>query len=252
MHSDTTLVINNGNITITQSYEGIESANLTINNGIIHIASSDDGLNTSGGNDGSSVNGRPGQNNFGMIGNFPLYINGGYIYIDAMGDGIDINGPIEMTSGTVLINGPINDGNGALDYMGTFNMNGGLLIAAGSAGMAVAPSESSAQYSIIHNYGSMLEAGTLVHLQTADGEEIFTFSPSKTYQSVVFSSPELNNGTSYVLYSGGSSTGDSVDGYFSGGVYSAGTQVTNFTITSTVTSSGITGGGFPGGPRRRP
>ena len=93
-----------------------------------------------------------------------------------------------------------------------------------------------------------MEAGTLVHLQSADGEDIFTFAPSKIFQSVVFSSPVLDNGTNYVLYTGGNSTGNSVDGYYSGGAYSHGTQVASFTITSTVTRSGMTGGGFQGGP----
>ena len=44
-----------------------------------------------------------------------LYIHGGNIVVDAVGDGIDVNGAMEMTGGVVLVNGPTNDGNGALD-----------------------------------------------------------------------------------------------------------------------------------------
>ncbi|MFN2195231.1 MAG: dockerin type 1, partial [Anaerolineales bacterium] len=115
---------------------------------------------------------------------------------------------------------------------------------------------SSTQYSVIYNFQSALSAGTLVHFQTAAGEEILTFASTKTYQSVVFSSPDLENGETYQLYTGGSSSGVETDGLYSDGIYSAGTQVTSFTISSMVTGSGGAGGGgvFPGGGpgRQRP
>jgi hypothetical protein len=247
MHSDTNLVINGGDITITKSYEGVESASLIINNGTLHIASNDDGLNTSGGNDGSAINGRPGQNDFAMSGDYNLYINGGYIFIDALGDGMDINGTIDMTAGTVIINGPTSDGNGALDYLGSFDITGGYLLAVGSAGMAQAPSQTSTQYSIMHNYTSRLAAGTIIHIQTEAGDEILTFEPTKDYQSIVFSSPELTNGMTYLVYSGGSATGTSLDGLYTSGTYTGNTQVASLTISSIVTGSGMTGRGFPSG-----
>jgi hypothetical protein len=87
----------------------------------------------------------------------------------------------------------------------------------------------------------------MVHIGTEDGEEILTFVPTKAYQSVVLSSPELKNGSTYVGYSGGSSTGTVTDGLYSGGTYTAGTQITSFPISSIVTSVGSSGGGFPGG-----
>jgi len=248
IHSDSTLEINSGTIDITKSYEGIESARITINDGNLHISSGDDGINAAGGNDGSSINGRPGQNNFELSGDFSLKINGGYIVVDASGDGIDINGSIEMTDGVVVVNGPISNGNGALDYLGTYTLDGGLLVAAGSAGMAQAPSTSSAQNSVIHNFDSMQTAGTLFHIETETGEEIITFVPAKDYQSVVISSPELNNGETYLIYTGGRSSGTVADGLSTDGTYTPGTQVTSFTVSSTVTSSGVAGGRFPGGP----
>lgn len=255
VHSDATLEISGGRLTIAQSYEGLESAIITINDGTIRIAASDDGINVAGGADGSSVNGRPGQNDFAAIGNYYLYINGGYIYVDAGGDGLDSNGSITMAQGVVLVNGPTNNGNGAIDYMGTFNITGGFLVAAGSAGMAEAPSLSSNQYSMIYNFVSPLAAGTMLHIQTQNGQDILTFVPTKTYQSVVVSSPALENGLTCLIYTGGSSTGTVTDGLYSGGTYTAGTQVTSLTISSIVTGEGAFGGGFPGGPgggRTRP
>lgn len=252
LHSDATLTISGGQLNITQSYEGIESAMITINGGEIHLLASDDGINTAGGVDGSSVNGRPGQNDFMAAGNYPLYLNGGYIVIDAGGDGIDANGPIAMTGGTVIVNGPTDSGNGPLDYTGEFKVTGGLLVAAGSAGMAQAPSASSTQYSVLYHFASQQAAGTPVHIETQDGEGILTFVPTKVYQSVVLCSPELKNGTTYLVYTGGSSTGTVTDGLYSGGTYTAGTQITSFTISSMVTSAGSAVEGGPGRPGGNP
>jgi hypothetical protein len=212
-----------------------------------------------GGNDSSSIHGRPGQNNFASSGNNALHINGGYIVVDAAGDGIDVNGAIDMTGGVVIVNGPTNNGNGALDYDGGFTITGGYLVAAGSSGMAQAPGTSSTQYSVVTTYASAQSAGTLIHIETEDGEDILTFAPTKTYQSVVFSSPELKSGADYVVYSGGSSTGTATDGLYSGGTYTTGTQVAGVTLSSVVTyagssgagSAGQPGGGFPGGAMPR-
>jgi hypothetical protein len=255
IHSDSTLEINGGDLTITKSYEGIESAVLTFNEGNIYIVASDDGINAAGGNDGSSMNGRPGQNNFDTSMDYHTYINGGYIFIDAKGDGLDSNGPIDMIGGTVLINGPTNNGNGALDYMGAFNITGGFFVAAGSSGMAQSPSSSSTQYSVMHNFDSVQTAGTMIHVENEAGEEILTYMPTKEYQSIVFSSPELENGVTYKIYVGGNSTGTAVNGLYAEGTYMPGAEVTSFTISSMVTGGreGGPGGGPPGeGPGGRP
>jgi hypothetical protein len=247
IHSDSTLEISGGDLRITKSYEGIESSMITINDGTMHIVASDDGINAVGGNDGSAMGGRPGQNRFDFSGDHHLYVNGGHIVIDAIGDGLDINGPIDMAGGIVIINGPTANNNGALDYAGAFNITGGFLVAVGSSGMAQAPSASSTQYSVVHNFASPQAAGTMVHIEAEGGEDILTFVPTRAYQSVVLSSPELENGLTYTVYTGGSSTGTVTDGLCSGGVYTAGTQVTSFTISSMVTGAGVLGGGFPGG-----
>ena len=258
MHADTALTINGGEINIVNSYEGLESALITINGGNIHIVSSDDGINVAGGTDNSGMapgfpqggipggkqpgggrqGGGPGMDMFGGAGDYFLYINGGTIVMDAGGDGLDSNGSIEMTGGTVLVNGPTESMNGAIDYMGTFNISGGILVAAGSAGMSEAPSTSSNQNSILLNFSSFVQAGTLFHLEDAEGTHILTFSPGKPYQSIVVSSPDIQTGVTYQIFMGGSSTGGEVDGLYSGGVYSGGTNVTSLSISSTVTTIG--------------
>ncbi|MBN1640062.1 MAG: carbohydrate-binding domain-containing protein [Anaerolineae bacterium] len=253
IHADAALEISGGKLVILKSYEGIESAAIVLGGDAnVHIVASDDGINTAGGNDGSSIDGRPGQNAFSASANAHLAINGGYIAIDAAGDGIDANGPIDMTAGTVIIHGPTANNNGALDYAGAFNVTGGLLVAAGSAGMAQAPSATSTQYVVIHTFASAQAGGTMVHIESAEGREVLTFVPSKAYQSIVLCSPGLENGATYYVYTGGRSNGAATDGLYTGGAYTAGSQVASLTISGIVTGAGAMGGRSPGGGGMRP
>jgi len=222
IHGEESLTLNGGNILITKSEEGVESAEITINEGTsIQLTSTDDGLNASSGDDTS-------ENHF--------YMNGGYLYINAAGDGIDSNGYIEMKGGVVVVNGPTQNGNGAIDYDRTFNISGGLLVAVGSSGMAQAPSQSSTQNSVKVNLSSTKSANQLVHVQDNSGNNILTFSPAKNYQSLIFSSPSLVKNTSYSVYVGGSSTGTPTNGLYESGTYTAGTPSGSFTVSGTVTN----------------
>lgn len=245
IHADTSITISGGTVEIDKSYEGIESKLITLSGGDIHVVSSDDGINVGGGNDQSSVNGRPGQNTFSSTGDSALHITGGYVTVDAAGDGLDSNGSIYMTGGTVAVNGPTSNNNGSLDYDGVFEMSGGFLIAAGSAGMAETPSEQSAQNSIMMQFSNVQQAGTMVHLQDESGKAIATFTPAKDYQTVVISSPELNEDTTYTLYTGGSSTGIESGGLYTEGEYQAGTKIVSMTLSTPITyltELGVTSG----------
>ena len=234
IHADSLLSINGSDINITKSYEGIESRiAILIQDGNIHLTSSDDGLNVAGGIDGSGWHGGGGPGGEDS-GNYHLYIHGGYIVVNANGDGLDSNGSIEMTGGTVLVNGPTGNNNGALDHS-SFKLTGGILVAAGSSGMAQAPSSTSTQYSVLVNFRSSQSAGTLFHVQTSAGNGILSFKPEKRYQSVVFSTPEIQNGETYEIYVGGSSTGTQVDGLYENGEYSPGTKSASLTVNNIVT-----------------
>ena len=257
VHSDSTLTINNGNIDIVKSNEGIEGKTITFNDGDISVVSSDDGINASSGKDSSKAEpgaGGPGGQGGSSDDGSVININGGYLTVNAEGDGIDSNGSINMKGGTAIVNGPTNSGNGALDYNGSFEATGGTLIAAGSSGMAQATSPESTQNSIKVNLASQA-ANTLVCIENEKGEEILTFAPSKQYASIVVSSPKLTTGGAYKVYVGGSSTGTITDGLYSGGTYTKGKEIGSFTISSTVTEitqEGVTatngmGGGGRGG-----
>jgi hypothetical protein len=248
MHADAALIINGGDIAINQSYEGIESAVITINAGNIQVVSSDDGINVASGVDGSGAmrpGGRPGgqTDTFSYTGSNYLYIHGGEIYVDALGDGVDVNGAIEMSAGLLVVSGPTAQNNGALDYDGGFNLTGGLVVAAGSSGMAMAPGAYSSQNSILVYLSATQSAGTIFHLQNSAGEDILTFAPAHDYQSVAFSSADLVSGETYTIILGGSSSGSAAGGLIQGGAYSGGSEYGTFSVSQGVTQVGSGGRG---------
>lgn len=245
LHADASVQINGGSVRIDESYEGIESAVITLNGGDIQLRASDDGVNIAGGNDSGITGGRPprpGQaSTTPYTGSNYLYINGGTLFVDADGDGIDVNGAVKMTDGLVVVCGPTQQMNGALDYDASFTITGGMIVAAGSAGMAQTPDASSSQNSLLLNLDTAQTAGTLIHIQSSDGKQVLTFAPNKAYQSVALSSPELVNGTSYTVYLGGSAAGAQSGGLYDADSYTPGDEYTSFTVSSVVTSVGSAG-----------
>jgi hypothetical protein len=242
VHADISITVNGGDITITKCYEGFESKTVTMNSGNVHLVSTDDGIN--GVSTGTVA--QPG-NPFGGASNAAFYIKGGTLFVDAGGDGIDVNGSIEMAGGTVIVNGPTRSDNSALDFK-SFKITGGLLVAVGSAGMAQAPGNTSTQYSLMVNFTSTLAAGTLICIQDATGNVIATFKPTKTYQSAVVSSPAITRGATLSVYTGGNASGTMVDGLYSEGIYTAGTKAFSVQISAITTTAGSVGMG-PGGRR---
>ena len=242
-HAEEDLTFDGGTVTISASCEGLEAAYVTVNDGTFLITSSDDGLNCAGG-DGS---GGP----FPSGGDYMMTINGGYLAVYASGDGLDSNGSIEINGGTTLVHGPTSNNNGAFDK-GDFGnyyiaINGGIVAAAGSSGMAIGADSVSTQYSVLVKLTSEQQANKIFHIETSGGTEVLTFAPSKKYQSVVFSTPDLATG-SHKIFLGGSSTGTESDGLYTGGTYTQGSEYTTFNIQSVTTTVGSSGPPGPGGP----
>lgn len=228
IHADNQLLVHGGTINITKSYEGLESAAITIAAGEIHLIASDDGIN---GSDGTTTSGGPGG---GSSGSAKLTITGGYTYVNATGDGVDVNGSIAMTDGVLIVNGPTANNNAPLDYDGTFVISGGFVLATGSSGMAQIPGSSSTQNSVLLKFSSAQAAGQLVHLQSSEGTELFTFKPAKNYQSIAFSAPSLTK-QSYDLYVAGSDNNAATDGLYAIGGYQVGTKKTTFSVSGVST-----------------
>lgn len=230
IHADTSITINNGNISISKSYEGIESNYIEINGGTINLKASDDGINVAGGNDGSSMGGRPGQNTFSSTNssNTKLVINGGTINVDATGDGLDANGSMYINGGNIIVAGPTSNGNGPLDYDAECVVTGGNLIVYGSTGMWQNPSSNSTQYSL--SFSKSGSSGDEIVVKDSSGNEIASFTAEKTYQALCVSNDKIKQGETYTLYVNGETA-------------------SSLTASSIVSSnvSGSMGGGMQGG-----
>ena len=232
VHADALLSVEGGTITITKSYEGLEGKAIEISGGIIHVTADDDGINAAGGQDGSFVSGRPGADRFSTSGEIYIRITGGYLYVDAGGDGIDSNGSLYVDRGTTLVNGPVNNGDGALDYDGTAVITGGVFIAAGSSGMASSFGEESVQNSVLYYFDSVMEAGTPVTLYDETGSMVLGFEPVKKYQSILISTPVLEQNKTYQICTGGSFVNEGEDGYYQDGAGLPGTLASEFILDS--------------------
>lgn len=230
IHADGIIYVNNGEINITKAYEGIESTVIKINDGDIHIQCSDDGINIAGGNDGSGHGGPGFGGGFQVSSDYQLFISGGRIAVYSKGDGIDSNGYITMEDGTIVIHGPTSDMNSAIDYDGGFTISGGFLVGVGSARMAQGPGSSSSQSSMLIDFTGTIPGGTMLHIESDNGTSVLNFTPEKNYQSLVFSSPDLSAGTTYLMYYEGTCSGSESDGLYTGGVYSSGTELGSITL----------------------
>lgn len=204
VHADSSLKISGGTINVTESYEGIEGLEITVSGGTISVVSSDDGFNAAGGNDSSGYGGGMPQDNFSADSDAKITISGGKITIDAEGDGIDSNGSLYVSGGEIFVTGPSDNGNGALDYDGDAQITGGTIVAVGMSGMTQNFGSSSTQGSILSNTATNVSGE--VTLKDSSGNVLVSFTPTREYNSVVVSTPDVKKGSTYTLTTGDSST----------------------------------------------
>ncbi|MFC5542384.1 carbohydrate-binding domain-containing protein [Ureibacillus suwonensis] len=272
LHGDETVTLKGGNVTVAKSYEGLEGKKIAITGGTYHIHAVDDGVNIN--SESSERFGMPPGGGFGM--QTPpgadnsdnqteekssedeglLLIEGGYLYVNADGDGLDSNGSIKMTDGTVIVYGPTENFNGPLDYDKTFTIEGGILVASGSSGMALGVSDDSSQNAIMMTFDEFQKANTNVYVTGKDGKAIFGIAPEKDFQNIVISTPDLKLNQSYTFHMGGTLTGESTDGLYENPTYTEGSLSVDFTLSEVMTyldKDGVTEGNAPGfgGPMGR-
>ncbi len=245
IHSDSAIYLGCEMLTVENSIEGIEGMSITVGGGYVYVNAYDDGINTAGGADNEEFD-WGGMNPFVINENNYIEILDGHVVVNANGDGVDSNGNIYLTGGTLIVNGPTNDGNGALDYAGDFHIEGGTLLATGAAGMAQVP-DNPAQYCLSITFDETLREGDIVNISSGDSE--FTFYIAKPISNLIFSSPDiLANATYEVSYGGKYSGGEIVDGICTGGKYSGGKIFCELTIDDYLVAYGRVGiGGSMGG-----
>lgn len=273
-------------IDVTKSTEGIEGkTKLTINNGNIKINSTDDGLNA-----GTSTEMQPPQGGFGgergqkdrrqpqngqqppqdeqqppqdgqqppQDGQQPpqdgfsgqnnkdvIIINGGNIEVTGRDDAIDVNGNLVINGGTIKLANPVGTVTGpfaALDADGNITIADGATLIAAVSG-AQANSLGITQNSIIGYAESELAAGTTVSLKDDNGDTIISYAPQEKFSAVYITSPSIEIGKNYTLEIGDTRYDITADGQIS----TVGTPTNN---NGNFGGKGF-GGGFGGRGQRK-
>ena len=168
---------------------------MNVEGGDISIQSSDDGINGAGeSEDGSAVD-------------ISVNISGGKVKIVPGGDGIDSNGNLNVSGGTIVVDGPSDGGNAPIDYDGTATITGGTVFASGNSGMFQGFDENiSTQSSIIDYLDQNAKAGESITITDANGKEVFSSSDTtQSFNTFLYSSSDLKEGKKYTVKVGSTS-----------------------------------------------
>ena len=165
-----------------------------------------------------------------------IHVSGGSITVvndsgrDA--DGLDSNGDIIITDGTIRVSMLGDGSNSAIDYGsesgGVCQINGGNVVACGGSSMAEGFDSSSSQCSVLYGYSAGAPAGTTVSVLDASGNTLLSYEVPCSFTSVNVSCPEMIQGQTYTIAIGDTSeevtlsevalsSGDTQSGSFGGG-----------------------------------
>ena len=146
-------------------------------------------------------------------------------------DGLDSNGDIKISGGTIYISLLGTGSNCAVDYAsesgGVAEITGGTIIACGASSMAESFDSTSTQASILYNMSSIAAAGTTLTVTDADGNVLLSWEVPCSFSSALISCPEMKVGGTYTV--------------------SAGETSEEVTLESVSATYGDAQGGMPGG-----
>ena len=189
------LYVESGSICITDCYEGLEATTVTIVGGDIDITPEDDGINA------MSL----------------IEISGGDTRIvnengrDA--DGLDSNGDISISGGSLFVSVSESGGSCALDYGsengGKCTFSGGTIVACGGSLMLEEVDASSPQAFIMNAVSG--SANSTVTLKSSEGTTLVSEEIPCSFSVVTISVPELMLGETYTLSVGNNETEITVD-----------------------------------------
>ena len=216
MHAETTLTLGTENglardpdVTINNSYEGLEGANVKIYSGRYCVVASDDGVNAAGGSSNGSDPGQgggwpgggtggPGNPGGGSSGDYNIYVYGGYLYVNCDGDGLDSNGSLYLYGGTQVVLSMKSGGdNSALDADGTVLVDGATVFTAGSKG--VDGTVKSSWFGSGQKYATSTTsytAGKIVEAKAgSNGSVVISYAMTKNVNYVMASWPSTVSGS---------------------------------------------------------
>ena len=218
-------------VNITGSNEGIEAATLNVYSGNVTVNASDDGINAAN----SDLSGY----------SFSYNQYGGYVYVNCSnGDGIDSNGTINLSGGTLEVYSPSQGDGDPLDADGEITFGGATVLAVGHNAMrqrytASTPyvtfgstgtggfggfggpgRNTASQGSAADAFGggsTLVKAGSVIAIKDSSGSTLYSATAVRDADFVLFASESLTNGSSYKLYSNGSSVATASAGASSSG-----------------------------------
>ena len=117
-----------------------------------------------------------------------IILEGGTLTIDAEGDGIDSNGTVTISGGSLVVNGSV---------QGDITITGGRVWALGTSDMLQGFAQGSTQASITANIAGT--AGQTLIILDANGKEVARQTASKDFQAVIMSSADLVDGQTYTI-----------------------------------------------------
>ena len=118
-------------------------------------------------------------------------------------DGLDSNGDLFISGGTIYVSLQGSGSNSAVDYGsesgGVAEISGGTIIACGASSMAETFDSSSTQASILYNTNTAAEAGTTLAVEDTDGNVLLSWEVPCSFSSALVSFPQLETGGTYIV-----------------------------------------------------
>lgn len=206
--ADGDITVENGNLQILKSFEGLESKNAAVRilGGKVIVNADNDGVNAA----------------------TLLSVEGGTLGVVTGGDGLDSGGNIHIKGGTTVICGSPSNAYAPMDVPDGYEIlvDGGFLLAYGSLSAVQYPSQKSAQSFLAASVS--LKKDVAYALRDQDGNTLIAFTPGENALTLCFSSENLTAGE-YTLFSG-----VTPEGTPTGGVYTSSTggeEVATFTVS---------------------
>ncbi len=129
------------------------------------------------------------------------------VTVKAGGDGIDSNGDLTISGGTVVVDGPSDGGNAPLDYDGKGVITGGTVFVTGDSGMFQSLNDSgSTQKSLVVSLNTTQGAGTKVTIADSKGNVLYeNTATTQAFNTLLFSAADLKQDESYTVTVGSES-----------------------------------------------